>query len=165
MKWLAVACAALVLAGCTRHAGRDPLGFDAARPSPATTNGIESDPATSVDSFDVSSTMGPVFFDYDSYALTSEALECLKTHAPRIQLDEGRILLGGHCDERGTQEYNMALGEQRALAVKRQLVRLGVPETRLATISYGEEMPADAAHDEAAWHRNRRVEFNVPAAP
>jgi len=66
----------------------------------------------------------------------------------------------GHCDERGTQEYNMALGERRALAVRDYLINLGVPGQNLLTISYGEERPVDPGHNEAAWAKNRRAEFS-----
>ena len=79
-----------------------------------------------------------------------------------------KIILEGHCDERGTVEYNMALGAERARAVKGALVALGVPSSRIETISYGEEIPLDAGHSEDAYARNRRVHFsiggNAPAA-
>jgi len=70
------------------------------------------------------------------------------------------IQIEGHCDERGTQEYNLALGEKRALAVREYLMSMGVSGDRMVTISYGEEDPQDTAHTEAAWSKNRRSEFN-----
>ena len=76
---------------------------------------------------------------------------------------ELQVLIEGHCDERGTDEYNLALGERRALAVRRYLVALGISADRLHTISYGEEKPAVLGSDEAAWSKNRRAEFKVSA--
>ena len=71
------------------------------------------------------------------------------------------VQIQGHCDERGTNEYNLALGERRAMAAYNYLVTLGVPGDRLSTISYGEEMPVDPGHNEEAWAKNRRDEFKV----
>lgn len=102
-----------------------------------------------------------VYFDFDSAALRPDAIATLKENAEKIKHVPGVIIqLAGHCDERGTQEYNLALGERRALAVRNYLIQLGVSGDRLVTISYGEEFPADPGHNEAAWAKNRRVEFN-----
>ncbi len=102
-----------------------------------------------------------VYFDYDSYALRPDAMATLQKNAEKIKQVPGvMIQLAGHCDERGTQEYNLALGEKRALAVRDYLIKLGIPAERLVTISYGEEFPADPGHNETAWAKNRRVEFN-----
>jgi len=106
-----------------------------------------------------------VYFDYDSYALRPDALAMLKDNADKIgQVAGVMIQIEGHCDERGTQEYNFALGERRALAVREHLMKLGVPGDRMVTISYGEEDPQDPGHDESAWAKNRRCEFNKAAA-
>jgi peptidoglycan-associated lipoprotein len=70
------------------------------------------------------------------------------------------VQVEGHCDERGTQEYNLALGEKRALATREHLIKLGIPADRIITISYGEEMPAIQGGGESAWAQNRRCEFN-----
>ncbi len=70
-----------------------------------------------------------------------------------------KLLIEGHCDERGTAEYNMALGERRATAVKNYLVSLGVPKAALSTVSFGKEKPLDPGHDEEAWAKNRRAHF------
>jgi peptidoglycan-associated lipoprotein len=75
--------------------------------------------------------------------------------------EDVKVLIEGHCDERGTNEYNMALGEQRALAARRYMVGLGVTADRLNTISYGEEQPLDSSSTEEAWARNRRDHFAV----
>lgn len=102
-----------------------------------------------------------VFFDYDSFALRPDAISTLNENAAKMkQAPNVLIQIEGHCDERGTQEYNLALGEKRALAVRDYLMTLGVPGSRLVTISYGEERPAVEGSDESAWKFNRRCEFN-----
>jgi peptidoglycan-associated lipoprotein len=72
-----------------------------------------------------------------------------------------RVTIEGHCDERGTVEYNLALGQRRADATRSYLVDLGIESSRLSTISYGEERPFEMGHDETAWHENRRAHFRV----
>lgn len=102
-----------------------------------------------------------IYFDYDSYDLRTDALATLRDNADKIKnVPNSVIQIAGHCDERGTQEYNLALGEKRALAVRSHLMNLGVSGDRVVTITYGEEMPADASSNEAAWAKNRRCEFN-----
>lgn len=106
--------------------------------------------------------LGPVYFDYDSAALRSDAQVELDRHAAYLRAHAGlRIQIEGHCDERGTLEYNLALGERRAQAVRKYLVSQGISADRLYTISYGEERPAVLGHDESAWRWNRRAEFRV----
>lgn len=110
----------------------------------------------------------PVYFDYNSYALRPDALATLKTNAEAFKTGEianAYIQIEGHCDERGTQEYNLALGEKRALAARDYLIKLGVSGDRIITISYGEEDPADPGHTESSWALNRRAEFNKAAKP
>ena len=102
-----------------------------------------------------------LYFDYDSYALRPDALVTLRENAEKIKkAPSAMIQIEGHCDERGTQEYNLALGEKRALATREHLIKLGVSGDRLITISYGEEDPVALGHDESAWRLNRRCEFN-----
>lgn len=104
--------------------------------------------------------LSTVFFDFDSDALSPEAMAILEANAAWLRAHPGtRILLEGHTDERGTLEYNLALGQRRANSVKNHLVRIGVAVDQLDTITFGEERPADPGHDEAAWARNRRCEF------
>ncbi len=113
--------------------------------------------------FDPNSESGlkPVYFDFDSFTLRPDALATLRDNAEKIKkVPEVMIQIEGHCDERGTQEYNLALGEKRALAARQHLMKLGVSGQRLITISYGEEDPAVPGHDESAWKWNRRCEFN-----
>lgn len=104
-----------------------------------------------------------VQFGYDSAVLNSQARLLLKEKVKWLEENRNRnVVVQGHCDERGTTEYNLALGDLRANAVKSFLMDLGVSGSRITTISYGEEMPLDAGHDEAAWARNRRAHFVLP---
>jgi len=111
---------------------------------------------------DVSAELGTVYFDFDKYELRSDARDTLAANAEWLKSNPGiQIQIEGHCDERGTDEYNLALGERRANAVKSYLVSLGVGDARLFTISYGEEMPADTGHNRDAWAKNRRAQFKT----
>ena len=102
-----------------------------------------------------------IYFDYNSFALRPDAISTLTENAAKIkQVPDVFIQIEGHCDERGTQEYNLSLGEKRALAVRDHLIKLGISGDRLLTISYGKERPAATGHDEGAWKQNRRCEFN-----
>ncbi len=104
--------------------------------------------------------LGDVFFDFDSTVLGSAAQEQLNQNAAWLEknaLSKARI--EGHCDSRGTSEYNLALGERRASTAKEYLVRLGVASSRLETISFGEERPFDSGQGENAWAKNRRAHF------
>lgn len=107
-----------------------------------------------------------VHFDYDSSELTTQDYQTLQAHAQFLVANaNSKIALTGHTDERGTREYNMALGERRAKAVQSYLVTNGVNPNQLEAVSYGKEMPINAGHDEAAWKENRRVELNYEAVP
>lgn len=107
-----------------------------------------------------------VHFDYDSSELSNTDYQTLQAHAQFLQANSNsRIALTGHTDERGTREYNMALGERRAKAVQSYLITHGVNANQLEAVSYGKEMPINAGHDEAAWKENRRVELNYEAVP
>jgi peptidoglycan-associated lipoprotein len=106
--------------------------------------------------------LADVHFDYDRATLTDEARAVLEKHALWLQNHrDAKVMVEGHCDERGTTEYNLALGEQRARAVAEYLAGLGVAESRLRTTSYGKERPLDPASTEAAWATNRRAHFAV----
>ncbi len=101
-------------------------------------------------------------FDFDQYVLTDDAKSILVNNAGLLRAAAAvNVLIEGHCDERGSDEYNLALGEKRALATKNYLVSLGVAAQRLSIISYGEEMPLDDARTKAAWAKNRRANFKV----
>jgi peptidoglycan-associated lipoprotein len=106
--------------------------------------------------------LNDVYFDFDKSTLSAEAKQTLADNATQLK-DAGAmaVTIEGHCDERGTNAYNLALGEKRANAAKDYLVSLGVDAGRITTISYGEEKPFDAGHDESAWSKNRRAHFVV----
>src|SRR6185369_12481873 len=100
------------------------------------------------------------FFDYDAADIRNDAKDALTNNGKYLSSHgSSNIVIEGHCDERGSVEYNLALGERRARAAKDFLVSYGVPATRLTTISYGKERPFDAGHDESAWAKNRRAHF------
>lgn len=103
-----------------------------------------------------------IHFGFDSYDLTEEAREVLSMKANIMRkYDDVSVVIEGHCDERGTEEYNLALGERRARAAYQHLVILGVDPVRMSIVSFGEERPIDPAHNETAWAKNRRAEFVV----
>ena len=111
--------------------------------------------------FEEESGLQRIYFDFDSSSLRPDAMETLKQNAELIKKAPGVLIqIAGHCDERGTQEYNLALGERRSLSVRTYLMQLGVSGDRLITISYGEESPTVAGRTQDAWAKNRRCEFN-----
>ena len=104
--------------------------------------------------------LGTVYFAYDSFAISADSKGVLDANAGWLKSNPTRaIQVEGHTDERGTTEYNLALGERRAGAVKDYLVSKGVPSSQVSTISYGEERPVETGENEAAWSKNRRGEF------
>ncbi|MDD3313412.1 peptidoglycan-associated lipoprotein Pal [Pseudodesulfovibrio sp.] len=103
-----------------------------------------------------------IHFDFDSYELSQEARSTLALKANIMRrFPDVRVVIEGHCDERGTEEYNLALGERRARAAYEHLVILGVTPERMSIVSFGEERPVNPAHNETAWAENRRDEFVV----
>jgi peptidoglycan-associated lipoprotein len=103
-----------------------------------------------------------IYFDYDSAVLSAAAQEVLKKKAEYLRSKGSlTIIIEGHCDERGTAEYNLALGDRRAEAAKSFLVAMGISGNRISTISFGEERPADRGRTEEAWARNRRAHFVI----
>jgi peptidoglycan-associated lipoprotein len=101
-----------------------------------------------------------VYFDFDSSEIKGEGTDIVAAHAKYLAANPtARVRLEGHTDERGSREYNIGLGERRAQSVRRALLLQGAADTQISTVSYGEERPAVAGHDEAAWAKNRRVEF------
>jgi peptidoglycan-associated lipoprotein len=106
--------------------------------------------------------MDTIYFEFDQATLTDLAKDTLVRNAEWLRTNaNARVQVEGNADERGTNEYNLALGERRATAVKSYLASLGVDGTRLVVISYGEERPAEAGHGEDAWAKNRRVDFTT----
>ena len=103
-----------------------------------------------------------IYFNYDSAEVSSENLQSAEYNANVLKQNHSlKIQLEGHCDERGTAEYNLALGSRRARAVYDLMVSYGIPRSQLDTISYGEEVPLDPNHDESAYAKNRRVHFSA----
>ncbi len=171
---------ALVMTGC---ASRKPANTTDATPFPTgagtvNTSGLSEDAALNAQNLAGASSKGVtaenkaflakrvVHFDYDSSELTNQDYQTLQAHAQFLMANaNSRVALTGHTDERGTREYNMALGERRAKAVESFLVTTGVSPTQLEAVSYGKEMPVNAGHNENAWKENRRVEINYEAVP
>jgi peptidoglycan-associated lipoprotein len=119
------------------------------------------EPAPEPPAFNVSD-LGDVFFAFDKSDLTAESRDTLANDAKLLKAASGvKIVVEGHCDERGTNEYNLGLGERRANAVKNYLVSLGISASRIKTISYGEEKPFAMGHNEDAWKQNRRAHFSL----
>ena len=102
----------------------------------------------------------PVYFDYDAYSIPGGESSKISAVAEFLRINPAVVLVvEGNCDERGTNEYNMSLGEYRAQSVREQLITMGIAATRIQTSSFGEEHPANPGHDESAWSKNRRAEF------
>lgn len=157
LKMIVMGAAALMLAACANtKASKEPVQ--------------ESAPATAAESTPVDTGPTPgtqehlnqvagdrVFFDFDKYDIRPDQEATLKAQAQWLaEFPNASVVVEGHCDERGTREYNLALGERRANAVKNYLVALGVDAARLETISYGKERPVALGSDEASWAQNRR---------
>jgi peptidoglycan-associated lipoprotein len=107
-------------------------------------------------------TFKPIYFDYNKYDLRIDQLPVIQEEVRLLmQVPNIKIVIEGHCDERGTDEYNLALGEGRAEIVKNYVVGLGIDPERIITITYGEAKPSTSGHDEASWARNRRVQFHI----
>lgn len=179
IKYLALPLLAvsLVMTGC---ANRKPTTDANAttNPNSVNTSGLSEDAALNAQNLAGASSKGVteankaflakrvVHFDYDSSDLSNEDYQTLQAHAQFLVANaNSKIALTGHTDERGTREYNMALGERRAKAVQNYLITNGVNASQLEAVSYGKEMPINAGHNEAAWKENRRVELNYEAVP
>ena len=130
-------------------------------PEPVRDDAISS---ASLDDLNKNSPLQPVFFELDSSDLTQAAQRSLDQDAGLLKkYGTWTITIEGHCDERGTAEYNLALGERRAIAARAYLVSLGISADRLRTVSYGKEFPFDPGHDESAYAKNRRAHFVITA--
>jgi peptidoglycan-associated lipoprotein len=163
MLWIAVVMALAVSAGCGGKKAAD-TSAPAAEPSVPPTETVQDIPAATPEPVPSNqldfSAISDVYFDFDSYSLTSEAKGTLEANARELKrATAGSLTIEGHCDERGTKAYNLALGEKRANAAKDFLVALGVNASRISTVSYGKERPFDEGHDESAWAKNRRAHF------
>ena len=130
-------------------------------PEPVREDAIAS---ASLDDLNKNSPLKPVFFELDSDELTSDAQQALNENAGVLKkYATWAVTIEGHCDERGTAEYNLALGERRAVNTRAYLMSLGVVADRMRTVSYGKEFPFDSAHSESAFSKNRRAHFVITA--
>lgn len=130
-------------------------------PAPVREDAIAS---ASLDDLNRNSPLKPVFYEFDSSELSAQSQATLNQNAGVLKQYPGWVVtIEGHCDERGTAEYNLALGERRGAAARAYLVSLGISTDRLRTVSYGKEFPFDPGHDEAAWSKNRRAHFVITA--
>ncbi len=160
---IGIAAASLVLAvaGC-QSTGKTGRGNSSIQGSEFRQASTASDPGALPDTKPIAG-LQAVHFDYDRFELRKEARATLKANAKAIKKNKrwGALTIEGHCDARGSEEYNIALGERRAQAVKRYLVDLGVPAKRLRVVSFGEIKPAVRGNNERAWRHNRRAEFST----
>jgi peptidoglycan-associated lipoprotein len=118
--------------------------------------------APTVDELNRKKVLSTVYFDYDKSDLSDSTRAVLQANAEWLKANPGHVVrIEGNCDERGTVEYNLALGQRRAASVRDYLVGLGIDASHLATVSYGKERPADPGHDEAARAKNRRADFII----
>jgi peptidoglycan-associated lipoprotein len=161
--WAAALVALVAVAGCGGKKAVEPTPSEDTTAPPVEEPKEQPVEETKVPSEEVSPiSLNHVYFDFDSYSLTSEAKGTLEANARELKrVSTANITIEGHCDERGTKAYNLALGEKRANAAREFLVALGVSGSRINTVSYGKERPFDPGHDEAAWAKNRRAHFVV----
>ncbi|MEM7080847.1 MAG: peptidoglycan-associated lipoprotein Pal [Pseudomonadota bacterium] len=166
LNTLGLLLAALVLAGCSSTATDTEPAAEQAPPADTTDTAPITETVEEKSDFDSSGNPldangNPLsrtyYFDYDKSALRPGDLGSLEVHAQILRRNPDRsVVIEGHCDERGTREYNLALGEARADTIRSFLLSAGVSSRQIETVSYGEEQPADPGHDESAWSRNRR---------
>ena len=158
LKIVMAISAALLLAACSSKPADTGGGTTGGTTGGSTTTSSAPQAAAPGSPQDFVTNIGDrVFFGTDRYDLTQEAQAELQKQATWLKTyPQYRFVIEGHCDERGTREYNLALGERRAAAVKNYLVALGIDANRMQTISYGKERPAVLGDDEAAWAQNRR---------
>ena len=135
-------------------------------PTPVATEPIAEDTigGKSLDDLNRDSPLKPAFFGLDSFELDAQGQSVVQANAELLKkYPSWAITIEGHCDERGTAEYNLALGERRAVAVRTYLVSLGISPDRVRIVSYGKEFPFDPGHNESAWAKNRRAHFVITA--
>jgi peptidoglycan-associated lipoprotein len=143
-------------------AGGAPQRIVESVPSPSQPIAEDTIDARSLDDLNRSSPLRPAFFPLDSSDLDESGRVVVSANSEVLKrFPTWVVSVEGHCDERGTAEYNLALGERRAIAVKAYLTSLGVPSERIRTVSYGKEFPFDPGHAEASWSQNRRAHFVI----
>lgn len=181
-RWIALLLLTAAVASCSRR--QPPVARPTPPPPPSATVSVPPAPpepvreptvvpqplaedslaARSLDDLNRDSPLRPAFFGYDSDDVNEAARAVLQANAAMIRkYPSWTITIEGHCDERGTAEYNLALGERRAVAARTYLLSLGIDGNRLRTVSYGKEFPFDPGHDEPAWAKNRRAHFVITA--
>ncbi|MRR53884.1 MAG: peptidoglycan-associated lipoprotein Pal [Deltaproteobacteria bacterium] len=178
-KWSMYCCVlfavfAFLAAGCTKRSTIPDEELVPDKSSTGTIAGSEdslissneaipySDESESADAAKAKTTLVPVYFDFDSWVLSGAAREAIQKNYEWMKANQGtKISIEGHTDERGSDSYNLALGENRAKSVMKYVITLGADPSRVSIISYGEENPADPGHNEQAWAKNRRAEFVV----
>jgi peptidoglycan-associated lipoprotein len=176
-KWIIAALLATLVVGCKSTETQAPAPIDeqaAATTGAAGADGARTSPAGSagVSGTQAGGAMSPlkdprnilskriVYFDYDSFVVKDDYRAMIDAHAKYLQANKAaRVALQGHADERGSREYNIALGQKRADAVKKLMMLLGAGEIQIETVSFGKEKPKAEGHDETAWAQNRRVEI------
>ena len=166
-----------LVAACSTKSPAKPLETTTIQPqqqmaaAPRQTKTAPSNPGSSLEAHregkpPASGPLGDIYFDFDQYDLRTDARDTLKTHAERLKGDpSAQVEIEGHCDERGTGEYNLALGAKRAQTAKDYLVTLGVPAKRITTITYGKELPVCSEHTDDCWQKNRHDRFVVKIVP
>jgi peptidoglycan-associated lipoprotein len=132
-------------------------------PSPVAPSTTPSATPPAPSEFTANANLKDIFFDFDKYDVRPNDAKTLDTNAAWLKSNNDLVLIEGHCDERGTNEYNLALGERRAKATMNYLVAQGVQANRITIISYGKERPTCTEHSEACWAQNRRAHFLVKA--
>lgn len=177
MAWVLVLAVSLVVAGCPKKEPAPPPvepppapveepeevePAPAPEPTDQTPSPLDEDLVQANDYALSQGLLGHIYFDFDKYDLKADARERLAKNAEFMkERPEFVFTIEGHCDERGTNAYNIALGDRRATAAKDYLVSLGVSPNRLKTISYGEEQPVCMESNESCWQRNRRAHFVI----
>jgi len=157
----------LFLVGCpkrpatTAASAPPPTGSPTPSAAAPSTTAPGTPPAPS--EFRATDNLKDVFFDFDKYDIRPSDAKMLDTNAAWLKSNDNLVLIEGHCDERGTNEYNLALGERRAKAAMNYLVAQGVQASRITIISYGKERPTCTEHSESCWAQNRRAHFLVKA--
>jgi peptidoglycan-associated lipoprotein len=171
-KWIIAAFAIMVLAGCAKDtqspAPVEEKGGGVTAAPGATTSGAPGTGVTGTagtiaphkDPSNILAKQRSVYFDFDEYAIKDQYRPMIEAHAKYLQANRSlKVTLQGNTDERGTREYNIALGQRRADAVKKLMVLLGATEVQIETVSFGKEKPRRDGHDETAWAENRRVDI------
>ena len=166
---LALVMCVAVMVGCGGKKARPPEDMDqmgeqgGKTPGDGDEAGATDEPVTPIEpggADDIK--LNRIRFDYDKYKLDDDAITTLAENAAAMMANPSvKIRIEGHCDSRGTEDYNLALGEKRALAARDYLVNFGIAQSRISVISYGAERPLDHAENEKAWAKNRRSEFDI----